>query len=104
VLGGSVAGLLAARVLSDHASRVVIIERDNLPAEGQPRPGTPQDQQVHTLLPAGYWWMERWFPGLIQEALARTGRGGPSGTSARYARNCFQSSDRLRTARSRETS
>lgn len=30
VLGGSVAGLMAARVLSDHAEQVVIIERDDL--------------------------------------------------------------------------
>ena len=28
VLGGSVAGLLAARVLADHGRRVVVIERD----------------------------------------------------------------------------
>lgn len=70
VLGGSVAGLLAARVLSDHARRVVIIERDEFPAQGLSRPGTPQDQQVHTLLPAGFLWMERWLPGLIEEAVA----------------------------------
>jgi len=30
VLGGSVAGLLAARVLSDHTAEVVIVERDDL--------------------------------------------------------------------------
>lgn len=36
VLGGSIAGLLAARVLADHAETVVIIERDELPAA----PGT----------------------------------------------------------------
>jgi 2-polyprenyl-6-methoxyphenol hydroxylase-like FAD-dependent oxidoreductase len=28
VLGGSIAGLLAARVLADHAERVAMIERD----------------------------------------------------------------------------
>nr|WSY55278.1 FAD-dependent monooxygenase [Streptomyces sp. NBC_00886] len=69
VIGGSIAGLLAARVLSDHARRVVIIERDELSATGQSRPGVPQDHQVHTLLPAGHRWVERWLPGFTQEAL-----------------------------------
>jgi 2-polyprenyl-6-methoxyphenol hydroxylase-like FAD-dependent oxidoreductase len=63
VLGGSIAGLLAARVLSDHARRVVVIERDAVDANARPRPGVPQDQQVHTLLPGGLNWLERWLPG-----------------------------------------
>ncbi|MEV4343580.1 FAD-dependent oxidoreductase [Actinoplanes sp. NPDC049596] len=69
VLGGSIAGLLAARVLADHARRVVVVERDDLPAESGARPSTPQDQQVHTLLPAGRLWIERWLPGFTQNAL-----------------------------------
>ena len=31
VIGGSMAGLLAARVLSDHFERVTIVERDRFP-------------------------------------------------------------------------
>jgi 2-polyprenyl-6-methoxyphenol hydroxylase-like FAD-dependent oxidoreductase len=69
VLGGSVAGLLAARVLSDHARRVVIVERDEVSTRAQHRLSTPQDQQVHTLLPAGRLWIERWLPGFTQDAL-----------------------------------
>lgn len=72
VLGGSVAGLLAARVLSDHAHRVVVIERDDVAEGAVSRPGTPHDLQVHTLLPAGGQWIERWFPGFTEEAT----RGG----------------------------
>ncbi|MET9479332.1 hydroxylase [Streptomyces sp. NPDC006638] len=68
VLGGSIAGLLAARVLADHARRVVIVERDETGTEGRSRPGVPQDQQVHSLLPAGRLWIERWLPGFTQEA------------------------------------
>ena len=46
VLGRSMAGPLAARVLSAHADRVTIVDRDTLPAEpgtapGFPSPGTP---------------------------------------------------------------
>jgi hypothetical protein len=48
VLGGSMAGLLAARVLSDHADQVVVIERDDIAVAGyQPRPGVPQGRHVH---------------------------------------------------------
>jgi 2-polyprenyl-6-methoxyphenol hydroxylase-like FAD-dependent oxidoreductase len=36
VLGGSIAGLLAARVLADHASTVLIVERDE-PDTGERR-------------------------------------------------------------------
>jgi 2-polyprenyl-6-methoxyphenol hydroxylase-like FAD-dependent oxidoreductase len=67
VLGGSVAGLLAARVLADHARRVIVIERDDVLSEGTPRLGTPHDSQVHTLLPAGQHWVERWLPGFTAE-------------------------------------
>jgi 2-polyprenyl-6-methoxyphenol hydroxylase-like FAD-dependent oxidoreductase len=60
VLGGSLAGLLAARVLADHVSRVVIIDGG--------RSGVPQSRQVHTLLPGGLAQLERWFPGLTSDA------------------------------------
>jgi glycine/D-amino acid oxidase-like deaminating enzyme len=41
VIGGSLAGMLAARVLSDHFERVTVIERDALPDEPTPRKGVP---------------------------------------------------------------
>ena len=83
VLGGSVAGLMAARVLSEHADQVLIIERDDLAAldvpDGRvaadpagaisPRPGVPQGSQVHALLPSGQIQLERWFPGFVDAAL-----------------------------------
>lgn len=71
VIGGSIAGLLAARVLADRARRVVVIEADEIPAQGESRPGVPQDQQVHTLLPAGQLWLERWLPGITEDAQDR---------------------------------
>lgn len=67
VLGGSIAGLLAARVLSDHAEEVLIIERDGADV-AEPRPGVPQGSQVHALLPAGQRQLERWFPGFVEQA------------------------------------
>ncbi|WP_329067321.1 FAD-dependent oxidoreductase [Amycolatopsis sp. NBC_01480] len=70
VLGGSVAGLMAARVLSDHAEEVVIVERDEPGAGAKPRPGVPQGGHVHALLPAGAVQLERWYPGFTEEAVA----------------------------------
>jgi len=69
VLGGSMAGLLAARVLSDHADEVLVIERDGSDADGEPRPGVPQGSQVHALLPAGNVQLDRWFPGFSKAAV-----------------------------------
>ncbi|MEU9558263.1 FAD-dependent oxidoreductase [Streptomyces fumanus] len=70
VLGGSMAGLLAARVLSDHAESVVIIERDDLPEGVASRPGTPHDGQLHTLMHGGRVQLRRMFPGFEADAEA----------------------------------
>lgn len=61
VLGGSVAGLLAARVLADHATTVLIVERDD--GDARRRTGVPQDRQGHVLLPGGHMQIEKWLPG-----------------------------------------
>lgn len=72
VLGGSMGGLLAARVLSDHFEHVTIVERDLLPDEKAPRKGVPQGRQVHGLLVTGLRRLETFFPG-IREELAESG-------------------------------
>ncbi len=61
------AGLLAARVLTDHFDRVTILERDWFPAEPGARSGTPQAHHLHLLLAGGYRILERLFPGLDGE-------------------------------------
>jgi 2-polyprenyl-6-methoxyphenol hydroxylase-like FAD-dependent oxidoreductase len=68
VLGASMAGLMAARVLSDHADEVIVIERDDSDTDAGARPGVPQGTQVHALLPAGAVQLERWFPGFNDAA------------------------------------
>jgi 2-polyprenyl-6-methoxyphenol hydroxylase-like FAD-dependent oxidoreductase len=71
VLGGSIAGMLAARVLADHAERVLIVERDVVaPGDTSLRKGAPQGSQIHGLLPAGSRQLERWFPGFWAAAVA----------------------------------
>ena len=64
VIGASIAGLLAARVLVNHFEKVTIIERDCLPQEPQPRPGVPQSSHVHALLTRGEQILEELFPGI----------------------------------------
>jgi 2-polyprenyl-6-methoxyphenol hydroxylase-like FAD-dependent oxidoreductase len=68
VLGGSIAGLLAARVLADHARTVLVIERDEVNTRGRSRAGVPQDRQGHALVPGGRAQLDRWLPGFTREA------------------------------------
>src|SRR4051812_31356181 len=70
VLGGSVAGLLAARVFSDHFERVTLIERDELMRRPEPRKGVPQGNHLHILLARGRMIAEALLPGLSDELLA----------------------------------
>ena len=65
VCGGSLAGLLAARVLSSYCDEVIILERDLHAESIQARKGVPQGQHVHGLLPHGSAILERLFPGLL---------------------------------------
>ncbi len=70
VIGGSIAGLLAARVLCEQYDQVVIVERDILPNEPMNRMGTPQAFHPHGMLPSGTRILERLFPGFEDELLA----------------------------------
>ena len=70
VLGGSLAGLLAARVLSDHFEHVTLIERDVCPETPETRRGIPQANHVHGLLLRGRQVLEELFPGLQDEMIA----------------------------------
>jgi 2-polyprenyl-6-methoxyphenol hydroxylase-like FAD-dependent oxidoreductase len=67
VIGGSVAGLLAARVLANHFQRVTIIERDHLPDNPEIRAGVPQAHHLHVLLARGHAILEGFFPGIDAE-------------------------------------
>ena len=46
VVGGSMAGMLATRVLSDHFERVTLLERDRFPETPAARKGLPQGSSV----------------------------------------------------------
>ena len=63
------AGLLAARVLSDHFEQVVVVERDPAPTGPEPRKGVPQGRHTHAVLDKGSEIMGELFPGLWDEML-----------------------------------
>lgn len=71
VIGGSIAGLCAARVLGDHFARVTLVERDSLPQGVAHRAGAPQAHHLHLLLLRGLLELERLFPGLELELTAQ---------------------------------
>lgn len=86
VLGGSVAGLLAARVLADAYPEVVVVERDTLPLAPAHRRGVPQSRHIHGLLAGGQQALEELCEGFTAE-LAR--RGAPVGDMLQDVRACF---------------
>jgi glycine/D-amino acid oxidase-like deaminating enzyme len=67
VLGASISGLLAARALSGHFGRVIVVDRDRLPGGAETRSGVPQSPHAHGLLASGYRVMDRYFPGMMEE-------------------------------------
>ncbi|ATB31260.1 NAD(P)/FAD-dependent oxidoreductase [Melittangium boletus] len=67
VIGGSIAGLLSARVLSEHFEKVIVLERDPFPSGPETRKGAPQGHHVHALLEAGLKVLEELFPGMPRE-------------------------------------
>lgn len=73
VIGGSIAGLLAARVLSDHFGQVTVIERDALPSGPVARKGVPQSRHLHGFLAGGVTALEALFPGFVTGAVQRGG-------------------------------
>jgi 2-polyprenyl-6-methoxyphenol hydroxylase-like FAD-dependent oxidoreductase len=72
VIGGSVTGLLVARVLSDYFNQVVLIEQDKLSDQPESRKGQPQANHLHALLATGKEILAHYFPDLI-EALEEGG-------------------------------
>jgi 2-polyprenyl-6-methoxyphenol hydroxylase-like FAD-dependent oxidoreductase len=70
VIGASIAGLCAARVLSDHYRRVTLFERDELPDTPAQRAAVPQGRHVHLLMARGAAEFEGLFPGLLDDMVA----------------------------------
>ena len=70
VIGASMSGLAAARVLSDRFDHVTLVDRDALPAASDPRRGVPQGRHGHGLLASGFDALKRLFPSLEEDLVA----------------------------------
>src|SRR5690349_4138268 len=71
VIGGSMAGLLVARALSEQFAEVTIVERDALSPAAAPRKGVPQARHAHALLGGGREALETLFPGMTDALVER---------------------------------
>ena len=70
VLGASMSGLFAARVLADFYSSVTVVDRDLLPQEPGNRRGVPQGAHIHSMQARGSHALQELFPGLREELAA----------------------------------
>ncbi len=84
VIGASMAGLLAARVLADGYGRVTVIDRDELPETPTHRRGVPHGRHIHALAARGQQVLEELFPGLTAELIAEGAPAGDMLTDARF--------------------
>lgn len=84
VIGGSMAGLLAARVLADTYAAVTVLERDRVPEEVRPRRGVPQGTQAHALQPRGQQILSELFPGITQDLIADGAQYGDTAADAHW--------------------
>ncbi|GAA0655567.1 hypothetical protein GCM10009535_38040 [Streptomyces thermocarboxydovorans] len=70
VIGGSIAGMLAAAAVREYADHVEIVEAHELPDGPQPRAGVPQARHIHFLQTGGAEAVEALLPGTIDRLLA----------------------------------
>ncbi|MFD7694032.1 FAD-dependent monooxygenase [Streptomyces sp. NPDC059374] len=85
VLGGGLAGMLAAAALTGTVDQVVVLERDTFPDSPEPRRGLPQGHHSHILMRGGVEAVDELLPGTVDQLYAAGAkkRGLPSGALAR---------------------
>lgn len=93
VIGGSMAGLAAARVLSDHYREVILVERDQLEEIPGHRRGVPQGRHAHGLLASGRSIWESFLPGLFEDVRRA---GAVKADISRDAHWCFEGGEHVR--------
>ena len=67
VIGGSIAGLMTARVLADHFDQVLVLERDHIVDEPAVHKSIPQGNHLHALLLSGQQVLSRLYPGFTDK-------------------------------------
>jgi 2-polyprenyl-6-methoxyphenol hydroxylase-like FAD-dependent oxidoreductase len=91
VIGGSMAGLVTARVLSPRFGRVTIIDRDVLPVSATTRRGVPQGNHGHGLLASGLRGLGQLFPNLLRDLVdAGAVEGDVVGSARWFQHGCYK--------------
>jgi 2-polyprenyl-6-methoxyphenol hydroxylase-like FAD-dependent oxidoreductase len=67
VIGGSIAGLIAARALSDYFERITILERDEIENRPVIHKSVPQGNHLHALLNGGQRVLSDLYPGFTDD-------------------------------------
>ena len=65
VIGGSLAGLMTARILMDHFDAVTVLERDDIATQPGMHHSIPQGHHLHALLRGGQQVMASLYPGFL---------------------------------------
>lgn len=67
VIGGSIGGIAAAKILTESFDTVIVLEKDGPHSRREGRPGAAQGWHLHHLLTAGQIELERIFPGIVED-------------------------------------
>ncbi len=71
VIGVGISGLCVVKVLSEHFEQVIIIEKDHLASNTEPRSGIPQAHHAHILLVKGKQNFLKIFPDIDNDLILK---------------------------------
>ena len=77
VLGASIAGLFAGRVLADFFDEVLLLDKESLNEELTTRKAVPQGNHIHGILTPTFHTLQRFLPELIQDLVDGGAWGRP---------------------------
>jgi 2-polyprenyl-6-methoxyphenol hydroxylase-like FAD-dependent oxidoreductase len=69
IVGASVAGLFAGRVLADHFDEVLLVDKEPLDTGPSPRKAVPQGNHIHGILSPTVHVLKRFLPDLIDDLI-----------------------------------
>jgi 2-polyprenyl-6-methoxyphenol hydroxylase-like FAD-dependent oxidoreductase len=67
VIGGSIAGLISARVLAEYFEQVTILERDHIEPQPRVHRSTPQGHHLHAVQIGGLQVLSKLYPGFCEK-------------------------------------
>jgi len=69
ILGASVTGLLAGKVLADFFDEVILLDKERLDQGSAPRKAVPKGNHVHAALPPFYSALKRFLPEVLDDLI-----------------------------------